>query len=212
MRNSCFLVESQCGYATDIKRQWDIEQFHRTVPQEKTIPVIQFVSQGGKHPNLQVGFCAWIQRSINEVLPFLLLHVCLSPKFKLQLIQQKSNNNAETPGVKNVISDWDVYIRSLKTGVNEWDDGFRGMEVPATYDLCSPVISFSPLARWHPGLFLYLQKNKRTRQEREREESVTGDAAAVCAGVAQEHRRAACGGLNTYVTEQTLRAITVKKK
>lgn len=154
-----------CGYATDIKRQWDIEQFHRTVPQDKTIPVIQFVSQGGKHPNLQAGFCAWIQRSINEVLPFPLLHICRSPKFKLQLTKQKSNNNAETPGVKNVISDWDVYIRSL-TGVNEWDDGFRGMEVPATYDLCSPVISFSPLARWHPGLFLYLQKNKRTRQDK----------------------------------------------
>lgn len=76
-----------------------------------------------------------------------------------------------------------------------------------TFDLCSPVIPFSSSARLRLKVFLYLQKKKQTRKQKRK--TVIMDT--VCGGVDQEHRRAACSGLNTYITEQTLRAITVKK-
>lgn len=64
--------------------------------------------------------------------------------------------------------------------------GTEGVSV--TFDLCSPVISFSSSANLK--VFLSLQKEKKTRKQKRK--SVIMES--VCGGVDQEHRQAACGG------------------
>lgn len=64
-------------------------------------------------------------------------------------------------------SELDVYIDSLRSGVNEFNDGFTGMGgVRVTFDLCSPVIFFSSSTRLMPESFsLPTEKKQENKRE-----------------------------------------------
>lgn len=104
--------------------------------------------------------------------------------------------------ITNVISRsaLDVYTDSLKTVVNEFHRGWRGFVLPLT-----SAHRLSPLLLQPAWKFFFPYRQKKTRKTKE-EECDYGSRVRRCRSGAE-----ASSMRWTYITEQTLRAITVKK-